>query len=74
MEKRIINPWEWQNERHYVQAVEVKNVTALQKLSITNTLLHDYNENQVNLIHIKANGKEQDTKLDYPNSDARFTF
>jgi enamine deaminase RidA (YjgF/YER057c/UK114 family) len=25
MEKRIINPWEWQNERSYVQAVEVKN-------------------------------------------------
>lgn len=23
MEKRIINPWQWQNERHYVQAVEV---------------------------------------------------
>ena len=25
MEKRVINPWEWQNERSYVQAVEVKN-------------------------------------------------
>ncbi|NIJ44455.1 enamine deaminase RidA (YjgF/YER057c/UK114 family) [Wenyingzhuangia heitensis] len=23
MEKRIINPWKWQNERSYVQAVEV---------------------------------------------------
>jgi 2-iminobutanoate/2-iminopropanoate deaminase len=26
MEKRIINPWLWQNERSYVQAVEVKQV------------------------------------------------
>jgi enamine deaminase RidA (YjgF/YER057c/UK114 family) len=26
MEKRIINPWKWQDERSYVQAVEVKNV------------------------------------------------
>ena len=26
MEKRIINPWKWQNERHYVQAVEVTQV------------------------------------------------
>ncbi len=26
MEKRIINPWEWQDARSYVQAVEVKNV------------------------------------------------
>jgi 2-iminobutanoate/2-iminopropanoate deaminase len=25
MEKRAINPWEWQNQRSYVQAVEVKN-------------------------------------------------
>lgn len=27
MEKRIINPWNWQDERSYVQAVEVKNNT-----------------------------------------------
>lgn len=27
MEKRVINPWYWQNERSYVQAVEVKQVT-----------------------------------------------
>lgn len=26
MEKRVINPWTWQNERSYNQAVEVKNV------------------------------------------------
>ena len=28
MEKIIINPWQWQDERSYVQAVEVKNVTS----------------------------------------------
>lgn len=26
MEKRIINPWQWQEERNYAQAVEVKQV------------------------------------------------
>ena len=26
MEKRIINPWQWQDPRNYAQAVEVKNV------------------------------------------------
>jgi len=25
MEKRIINPWQWQDQRSYVQAVEIKN-------------------------------------------------
>jgi enamine deaminase RidA (YjgF/YER057c/UK114 family) len=28
MEKRVINPWQWQDERSYVQAVEVKNATS----------------------------------------------
>ena len=27
MEKRIVNPWKWQDARNYVQAVEVKQVT-----------------------------------------------
>ncbi|MDQ1100680.1 2-iminobutanoate/2-iminopropanoate deaminase [Chryseobacterium sp. SORGH_AS 1048] len=26
MEKQVINPWTWQEERNYVQAVEVRNV------------------------------------------------
>ncbi|WP_025667639.1 RidA family protein [Aquimarina megaterium] len=26
MEKRIVNPWKWQNERSYVQAIEVTKV------------------------------------------------
>ncbi|MET3879154.1 RidA family protein [Chitinophaga sp. OAE865] len=26
MEKRIINPWQWQDQRSYVQGLEVKNV------------------------------------------------
>lgn len=25
LEKKVINPWEWQDKRSYVQAVEVKN-------------------------------------------------
>lgn len=28
MEKIIINPWQWQDARSYVQAVEVKNVAS----------------------------------------------
>lgn len=27
MQKTVINPWTWQDDRHYVQAVEVKEVT-----------------------------------------------
>lgn len=53
---------------------EIKDVSALQKIGINNNLLQDYNENQINLIHIKANGKEEDTKLNYPESKAEFSF
>lgn len=28
MEKKVINPWKWQDARNYVQAVEVKHVDA----------------------------------------------
>lgn len=28
MEKRIINPWQWQDQRSYVQAVEIKQAAA----------------------------------------------
>ena len=28
MEKRIINPWQWQDKRSYVQAVEVKHAAS----------------------------------------------
>lgn len=27
LQKRVINPWTWQDDRNYVQAVEVTNVT-----------------------------------------------
>jgi hypothetical protein len=52
----------------------VKNINDVQKLNITNSLLHDYNTNQVNMIHAKANDKEYSTKLDYPNTSASFSF
>jgi len=53
---------------------EVKNINNVQKLNITNSLLHDYNTNQVNMIHAKANDKEYTIKLDYPNTLASFSF
>ena len=45
----------------------VKNVSQVKKLEIVNSLLHDYREEQVNMLHIKANGKDYTDKLDYPN-------
>lgn len=53
---------------------EVKNVPSVQSLLVVNSLLHDYKEEQINIIHIKANNTEKETKLDYPESKAEFNF
>lgn len=53
---------------------QVKNVTRLNKLELVNSLLHDYREEQINIIHVMANGKEQSDKLDFPNSNYAINF
>jgi len=45
----------------------IPNVSQLKKIEIINTLLYDYREEQVNMLHIKANGKDYTDKLDFPN-------
>ena len=46
---------------------EVKNVASVKKIDINNNLLYDYNNSQINMVHVKANGKEQTDKLVYPD-------
>lgn len=52
----------------------VRNVDQVKRLDLKNTLLHDYRSEQINMIHIKANGKEQSDKLDYPESTYSMSF
>ena len=53
---------------------EVKNVDKVNKVNIVNSLLHDYNTNQVNMIHIKVKDKEQSNKMNYPETATLFSF
>jgi undecaprenyl pyrophosphate synthase len=53
---------------------EVKNITSVQKIDVTDSLLYDYSANQVNLVHVRANNKELSYKLDYPNASTSFSF
>jgi hypothetical protein len=48
---------------------EISNVSSIKQLEISNSLLHDHLNEQVNMITIKANGKQQTEKLDYPKKD-----
>ena len=53
---------------------EVANVSSLKKLDVANTLLHDLNSNQINILHITVGGDRKSHKLDFPKSDASFSF
>jgi hypothetical protein len=53
---------------------EVDKIAALKKMDIKNSILHDFNNTQINIMHVVVNGHRQSTKLDFPNTDASFNF
>lgn len=52
----------------------VTNITSVKKLDITDNLLHDFTNDQNNIIHIIINGKRQSATLNYPAATASFRF
>jgi len=53
---------------------QVDNITSLKKLNVANSILHDFSDQQINIVHCIVAGKRQSTKLDYPKTDASFQF
>ena len=53
---------------------QVENVSSLKKLDVNDSILHDFTTDQINIIHVTVNGKRQSTKLDYPSTNASFSF
>jgi hypothetical protein len=54
--------------------LEITGVASVKKVSVTNSLLHDFSEKQINLIHVRVNDKEKSNKLSYPSTSAIFEF
>jgi len=54
--------------------LEIPNISSLKKISVTNNLMHDMFDDQVEIIHVIVNGKRQSTKLEYPAKFAEFNF
>lgn len=65
--------FEKENESVYCYC-EVLNVPAIQKITVNNTILQDYKQEQINIMHVIVNGNRKSTKLDYPASRASFNF
>lgn len=53
---------------------EGENISAVKQLLIDNSLLLDYTDKQINIVHATVNGKRQSTKLDVGNKTAVFSF
>jgi len=53
---------------------ECADVSSIQSLEVNNTILYDYQDQQINFIHVKAQGFDETTKLDYPDDYKRFVL
>lgn len=53
---------------------EVTSLAAVGQLDITNNLLYDLTQEQINIMHVTANGKRQSSKLNYPEVKALVKF
>jgi len=54
--------------------MEVKNAEAPRSLTIENTLLYDYLSQQMNMVHVEANSKNQSSKVTNPEKELVFDF
>jgi hypothetical protein len=53
---------------------QVDNVPSVKKIDVTNSILHDFSDQQINIIHCIVGGKRQSDKLDYPKTEASFQY
>jgi hypothetical protein len=53
---------------------EITLIPAFKKLEVANSVLHDFNDQQINIMHVTVNGNRKSYKLDYPNKQASFSF
>ncbi|RYZ20994.1 MAG: hypothetical protein EOO16_14680 [Chitinophagaceae bacterium] len=53
---------------------DVAGAEAPRKVDVQTTILHDFTEKQINIVHVSVYGKRQSQKIDYPNKGASFSF
>jgi hypothetical protein len=54
--------------------LQVDNITTVKNIEIKNSLLYDYIDKQVNIMHVVVNGNRKSTKLEYPDTVAVFEW
>jgi hypothetical protein len=55
----------------YFQAM---NIPTVKNLTVTNSLLHDFSDKQINMIHVTVGSRRKSNRLNYPDAKAEFNF
>lgn len=53
---------------------QVDNIPSVKNIDINDSILHDFSDQQINIIHCTVGGKRQSTKLDFPKTAASFSW
>ena len=53
---------------------QVNDIASVKKVSVSDNILFEYKKEQINLLHITANGKRKSTKLDNPECKVSFEW
>jgi hypothetical protein len=53
---------------------EVSSIPAVKSILLRNSLLYDFTDKQINIMHVQVNGVRKSFKLDYPQTQATFEF
>ena len=53
---------------------QVNNIPAVKRIEITDNILYEASNDQINLLHVTVNGNRKSTKLDFPNTHVAFDF
>lgn len=54
--------------------LEINNVTNLQSLKLSNTVLYDLFDDQMNILHVEKQGNRKSARTNYPNKELNISF
>lgn len=54
--------------------IEVEQIPSIKKMEVSNSILYDQFDDQMNIMHIIVGGKRQSNKVNYPEKDLVFNF
>lgn len=54
--------------------LQIDNIASVKKIEITNSLLYDFIDKEINIMHVVVNGNRKSTRLEYPDTVAMFEW